>query len=62
MNEITPATGRDFIVRDGIPMIRVRAENNKTRKFREWPLEDTATVDLDFGGYDFQWKLDEIGS
>jgi integrase len=38
VNEITPVTGRDFIVRDGIPMIRVRAENNKTRSFREVPL------------------------
>jgi integrase len=38
VNEITPVTGGDFIVRDGIPMIRVRAENNKTRKFREVPL------------------------
>jgi len=38
VNEITPLTGRDFFTRDGIPMIRVRAENNKTRKFREVPL------------------------
>jgi integrase len=38
VNEITPLTGRDFIVRDGIPMIRIRAENNKTRSFREVPL------------------------
>jgi hypothetical protein len=35
VNEITPLTGRDFFARDGIPMIRVRCENNKTRKFRE---------------------------
>ncbi|WP_426437196.1 hypothetical protein [Bradyrhizobium genosp. P] len=38
VNEITPLTGRDFVRRDGIWMIRVRAENNKTRKFREVPL------------------------
>ena len=38
VNEITPLTGRDFIVRDGIPMIRICAENNKTRSFREVPL------------------------
>jgi hypothetical protein len=40
VNEITPLTGRDFFTRDGIPMIRVRAENNKTRKFREVPVQD----------------------
>jgi integrase len=38
VNEITPLTGRDFVRRDGIWMIRIRAENNKTRKFREVPL------------------------
>jgi integrase len=38
VNEVTPVTGRDFVQRDGIPMIRVRAENNKTRKFREVPV------------------------
>ncbi|WFU80736.1 hypothetical protein QA645_41040 [Bradyrhizobium sp. CIAT3101] len=35
VNEITPLTGRDFITRDDIPMIRIRAQNSKTRKFRE---------------------------
>jgi hypothetical protein len=34
VNEITPLTGRDFIARDGIPMMRIRAETNKTRKSR----------------------------
>jgi integrase len=38
VNEITPLTGRDFVRRDGIWMIRIRAEYNKTRKFREVPL------------------------
>ncbi|WP_334356971.1 MULTISPECIES: DUF6538 domain-containing protein [unclassified Bradyrhizobium] len=38
VNEITPLTGRDFLQRDGIPMLRIRAETNKTRKFREVPL------------------------
>ncbi|MGZ3360672.1 MAG: site-specific integrase [Xanthobacteraceae bacterium] len=38
VNEITPLTGRDFFTRDGIPMIRVRAEINKTRMFREVPV------------------------
>lgn len=38
VNEITPLTGRDLVLRDGIWMIRIRAENNKTRKFREVPL------------------------
>ena len=38
VNEVTPLTGRDFVVRDGIPMIRVRAETNKTRKSRLVPL------------------------
>ncbi|MBC9880876.1 hypothetical protein G8O24_26470 [Bradyrhizobium sp. INPA01-394B] len=38
VNEITPLTGRDFFERDGIPMMRIRAETNKTRKFRETPL------------------------
>jgi integrase len=38
VNEITPLTGRDFIIRDGIPMMRVRAETNKTRKSRMVPL------------------------
>jgi integrase len=38
VNEITPLTLRDFVLRDGIWMIRIRAENNKTRKFREVPL------------------------
>jgi integrase len=38
VNEITAVTGRDFFVRDSIWMIRIRAENNKTRKFREVPL------------------------
>jgi integrase len=38
VNEVTPLTGRDFITRDGVPMVRVRAENNKTRKFREVPV------------------------
>jgi predicted dehydrogenase len=35
----------------------------ETRKFREWPLEDTATVDLDFGGSQARvfltWAADE---
>ena len=35
INEITPLTGRDVIVRDGVHMIRIRAESSKTRKFRE---------------------------
>ncbi|WP_143271760.1 hypothetical protein [Bradyrhizobium mercantei] len=30
--------GRDIVVRDGIVMMRIRAENNKTREFREVPL------------------------
>lgn len=38
VNEITPLTRRDFVLRDGIWMIRIRAENNKGRKFREVPL------------------------
>ncbi len=38
VNEITPLTGRDFVVRNGIPMIRICAQNNKTRNFREVPL------------------------
>lgn len=38
VNEITPVAWRDFVRRDGIWMIRIRAENNKTRKFREVPL------------------------
>ena len=38
VNEITPLTGRDVIIRDGIPMMRVRAETNKTRKSRMVPL------------------------
>jgi integrase len=38
VNEITCLTGRDFIVRDGIPMMRIRAETNKTRKWRIVPL------------------------
>jgi integrase len=38
VNEITPLTGRDFVVRDGVPMMRIRAETNKTRKFRLVPL------------------------
>jgi integrase len=38
VNEITCLTGRDFIVRDGIPMMRIRAETNKTRKWRMVPL------------------------
>jgi integrase len=38
VNEITPLAWRDFVRRDGIRMIRIRAENNKTRKFREVPL------------------------
>lgn len=38
VNEITPLRRRDFVFRDGIWMIRIRAENAKTRKFREVPL------------------------
>jgi integrase len=38
VNEITPLTSRDLVKRDGIWMFRLRAENNKTRKFREVPL------------------------
>ncbi|WP_375779094.1 hypothetical protein ACE103_08695 [Bradyrhizobium sp. ma5] len=38
VNEITPLTGHDFFMRDGIPMIRIRAGNSKTRKFREVPI------------------------
>ncbi|MGY3585714.1 integrase [Bradyrhizobium sp. USDA 4341] len=38
VNEITSQTGRDIVVRDGIVMMRIRAENNKTREFREVPL------------------------
>lgn len=38
VNEITPLSWRDFVRRDGIWMIRIRAENNKTRKFREVPI------------------------
>jgi integrase len=38
VNEITCLTGRDFIVHDGIPMMRIRAETNKTRKWRMVPL------------------------
>lgn len=38
VNEITPLTGRDFVTRDGIPMIRIRAQSSKTRAFREVPL------------------------
>jgi integrase len=38
VNEITPLTGRDFVVRAGIPMIRIRAQTSKTRKFREVAL------------------------
>jgi integrase len=43
VNEITPLTGRDFITCDGIPMIRIRAQNSKTRKFREVPLHSHLT-------------------
>jgi integrase len=38
VNEITPLTGRDFVTRAGVPMIRIRAQNSKTRKFREVPI------------------------
>jgi integrase len=38
VNEITPMTGRDIVVRDGIVMMRIRAETNKTRKFRMVPV------------------------
>jgi hypothetical protein len=38
VNEITPLTGRDFVSRAGIPMIRICAQNSKTRKFREVPI------------------------
>ena len=38
LNEITPLSGRDFFQREGIWMIRIRAETAKTRKFREVPL------------------------
>jgi integrase len=38
VNEITPLSGRDFTARDGIPMMRIRAETNKTRKSRMVPL------------------------
>ncbi|UVO30318.1 tyrosine-type recombinase/integrase [Bradyrhizobium arachidis] len=38
VNEITPLRRRDIVFRDGIWMIRIRAENAKTRKFREVPL------------------------
>jgi integrase len=38
VNEITPLLARDFVRRDGIWMIRIRAENVKTRAFREVPL------------------------
>ncbi|ACE99586.1 integrase family protein [Rhodopseudomonas palustris TIE-1] len=38
VNEITPLAWCDFVRRDGIWMIRIRAETNKTRKFREVPL------------------------
>ncbi|MBR1069425.1 integrase [Bradyrhizobium japonicum] len=43
VNEITPLMGRDFIVRDDIPMIRIRAQNSKTRKFREVPVHSHLT-------------------
>lgn len=43
VNEITPLTGRDFIMRDDIPMIRIRAQNSKTRKFREVPVHSHLT-------------------
>lgn len=38
VNEITGLTGRDIIMVDGIAMMRVRAETNKTRKSRLVPL------------------------
>ena len=38
LNEITPLSGRDFFQREGIWMIRIRAETAKTRKFRKVPL------------------------
>ncbi|HET6888797.1 MAG TPA: DUF6538 domain-containing protein, partial [Candidatus Udaeobacter sp.] len=38
VNEITPITGRDFFYRDGVQMLRIRAETNKTRKHREVPI------------------------
>lgn len=38
VNEITALLGGDFVLRDGIWMIRIRAENVKTRAFREVPL------------------------
>src|SRR3569833_2363563 len=38
VNEITCLTPRDLIERDGIPMLRIRAETAKTRKWREVPL------------------------
>jgi integrase len=38
VNEITCLAGRDIIMVDGIAMMRVRAETNKTRKSRMVPL------------------------
>lgn len=38
VNEITCLSGRDVVRRNGIAMIRIRAETNKTRKWRELPL------------------------
>ncbi|MEH2473651.1 integrase [Nitrobacteraceae bacterium AZCC 2161] len=38
VNEITPLTGRDIVMRDGVVLMRIRAETNKTRKYRMVPL------------------------
>jgi integrase len=38
VNEITCLSGRDIVERNGIAMIRIRAETNKTRKSRLVPL------------------------
>jgi len=38
VNEITCLSGRDIVERNGIAMIRIRAETNKTRKSRYVPL------------------------
>ncbi|WBL77314.1 site-specific integrase [Bradyrhizobium xenonodulans] len=39
INELTPLIADDFVERDGIWMIRIRGANNKTRTYRDVPLD-----------------------
>jgi integrase len=43
VNEYTPLSGRDILVRKGIVMMRIRAETNKTRRSRMVPVQGFLT-------------------